>query len=181
MKPSMSESGASLNVMNMVFKQADQNWPQLWPALVQLIKESGQPVPKPEFAKFGFTVAALALNLRAVFDLLPREQAERIFKVTMAIFQQQFKNPKHFNAIVSTVKKYIDAYNDGIIKIDSPTLEVAKLLYYNIGLKNVSHKIVDRTFYAPAPKVSEFLDRSLLYFAGSWEAMVKNYDVKEKV
>lgn len=177
MKPSISETGASVNVLDTIFKQIDSKWPEVWDKIMEIAANEQMRLPQSEYCKFNFMIAVTSINLRATFDRLPKAQAERIFKFTLTVFQQHFGDPKVFSAVVKSVTNYHEAYNQAMIRIESPTLEVARMLYYNLGMQNVARAVVDKPFYAPEPKMVEYLDSVLLFFAGHWDALCDKYDI----
>ena len=73
--------------------------------------------------------------------------------------------------------KYIEAYNNGVLKIRNPVLDVSMLLYYKIGLQNTAQKVVDETYYVPEPEMVDLLTRSLTMFLGKWDILLERFEV----
>lgn len=176
MKQFISEENAAAFVLDSVFKQADQQWPEHFRTLNKLLMDAGFNVVNPEFAKFNFTMAAIALNGRAAFDIFPRDQAERLFAATMRILEKFLGDG--FPAVKNLIVKYNEAYNNGIMHIRNPALDVGTLLYYKMGFDNTEQKVVDERYYAAAPKVVEYLVNALIFFTGKWEIVNERYKLK---
>ncbi|MCB9231860.1 MAG: hypothetical protein H6581_09370 [Bacteroidia bacterium] len=177
MKSTITENGAAVMVLDSVFKQADSKFPEIGDNLNNLLTSGGSQPLNPGFAQFAFTIAVAAVNLRAAYDIFPREKAERLFVHTMRIFEIQLKNPQHLAAVTNTIRKYITAYNEGIASIHNPLDHVANQLYYNMGLKNVSIGQGASRSIAAAPNIVKYLATSLLSFTGKWDAMNSRYEI----
>lgn len=176
-KKKITEANAVAAVMDSVFQQVDDRWADLWLPTERALREAGVKLEKSEFIKFNFSLAAIAVNFRASFDLFQPRQAERLFTILQQMLQKQLGDGPAFVAVQRAIAKYIEAYNNGILKIRNPLLDVAMLLYYKIGLENTEQKVVDETYYAPEPGMVDLLTRSLTMFLGKWEILVERYIV----
>ena len=177
MKKKITEINAVAAVMDSIFQQVETHWYQIWGPVEESLKENNIPVQKSEFIRFNYSLAALAINFRSTFDLFPRSQAERLFTYLQQFLYKQLDDPKGYSAVRSTIEKFIEAYNTGILKIHNPVKDVAMLLYYKIGMENTEQTVVDETFYAPDPTMVDYLTQSLMLFVGKWEMLLKRYDV----
>jgi hypothetical protein len=141
------------------------------------VAEAGFVPPKLEFAKFNFSLAALAVNFRVAFDLMPRDQAERIFLEMLRMMEQQLGSGSGNKAVQNAILKYVEAYNNGIIAIRNPLQDVAMLFYYKIGLSNTPQAVVDETYYTPDPRVVDYTQRAMTMFVGRWEYLLERFEV----
>lgn len=176
MKLSLPAEQACAMVLDSVLKQLDKSWDEILAHLVPLLKEAKvYPKVNAEVAKFNFTLAAIGVNIRATFDVFPKEMAtqlsERLFHILHNSFQQDF------TVVQAAILKYIEAYDLGILRIHNPLVDVGMLLYYKIGLENTEQKVVDEEYYIPAPHVVDFLGHVLMRFAGKWEALLQRYEI----
>jgi hypothetical protein len=109
--------------------------------------------------------------------LFPPAQAERLFTILQQLLKDQFGEGQAFVAVRNAVIKYIEAYNNGVLKIRNPVLDVSMLLYYKIGLQNTAQKVVDETYYVPEPEMVDLLTRSLTMFLGKWDILLERFEV----
>ncbi len=176
-KKKITELNAVAAVMDSIFQQVDERWGVIWLPAEQALRESGVKLEKSEFIKFNFSLAVLATNFRTAFDLFPPAQAERLFTILQQLLKDQFGEGQAFVAIRNALLKYIEAYNNGILKIRNPVLDVSMLLYYKIGLQNTAQKVVDETYYVPEPEMVDLLTRSLTMFLGKWDILLERFEV----
>jgi hypothetical protein len=176
-KKKITELNAVAAVMDSIFQQVDERWGQLWLPTEEALRASGVQLEKSDFIKFNFSLAALAINFRASFDLFHPQQAERLFTILQQLFKDQFGDGPAFVAVRSAVVKYIDAYNNGMLKIRNPVLDVAMLLYYKIGLQNTAQKVVDETYYMPEPAMVDLLMNALTLFLGKWDILLERFEI----
>ncbi len=176
-KKKITEVNAVAAVMDSVFQQVDERWPQIWMPTEQALREAGVKLEKSEFIKFTFSLAVIAINFRACFDLFYPPQAERLFTILQQLLQKQLGEGPKFVAVRNAIIKYIEAYNNGVLKIRNPVLDVAMLLYYKIGLENTEQKLVDETYFMPEPDMVDLLTRSLTMFLGKWDLLVERYEL----
>lgn len=176
-KKPISEINAAAAVMDGIFDMVDERWDQVWPALEALISETGQPLPKSEFARFNFALAILSVNFRAAFDLLPRGAAERIFTTMLQLLETQLGPGPAFAAVKNAILKYVEAFNTGILAIRSPLQDVSMLYYYKIGLKNIRLQVVDEPYFIPDPKTVDYLGRAMTMFVGRWEMLLERFQI----
>lgn len=176
-KKKITELNAVAAVMDSIFQQVDERWGVIWLPAEQALRESGVKLEKSEFIKFNFSLAVLAINFRTAFDLFPPAQAERLFTILQQLLKDQFGEGQAFVAIRNALLKYIEAYNNGILKIRNPVLDVSMLLYYKIGLQNTAQKVVDETYYVPEPEMVDLLTRSLTMFLGKWDILLERFEV----
>jgi hypothetical protein len=174
-KKPITEANAAAAIMDMVFSQVDERWFQVGEPLGRMIGEAGLPAVKDPFARFNFSLAALAINFRLLFELVPREQAERVFTHMLQLLEQQLGAGPGFAAVRNVLMKFIEAYNNGIIAIRNPVYDVAMLLYYKIGLENTRQRVVDEVYFIPEPRVVDFLTHALSMFLNKWEYLLARY------
>lgn len=174
-KKKITEINAVAAVMDSVFQQVDERWSELWLPAEQALRESGVKLEKSEFIKFNFSLAAIAINFRSCFEIFHPHQAERLFTILQQLLQKQLGDGPQFVAVRNAIVKYIEAYNNGVLKIRNPVLDVAMLLYYKIGLHNTEQKLVDETYYMPEPEMVDLLTRSLTMFLGKWDLLVERF------
>jgi hypothetical protein len=175
-KEKISENNAVAAVVDGIFRQVDEQWPVVWLPVEESLRASHVSIEKSEFVKFNFTLAVLAINFRASFDIFPKSQAERFFTLLQELLKRQLGD-KGFVPVMNAIIKYIDAYNNGVLKIHNPVTDVAMLLYYKIGLKNTAQTVVDETYWIPEPQMVDYLTQMLGRFLGKWEHMLDRYDV----
>ncbi|MBK9449172.1 MAG: hypothetical protein IPN95_07115 [Bacteroidetes bacterium] len=176
-KKKITELNAVAAVMDSIFQQVDERWGVIWLPAEQALRESGVKLEKSDFIKFNFSLAAIAINFRSAFDLFPPAQAERLFTILQQLLKDQFGEGQAFVAVRNAVIKYIEAYNNGVLKIRNPVLDVSMLLYYKIGLQNTAQKVVDETYYVPEPEMVDLLTRSLTMFLGKWDILLERFEV----
>jgi len=176
MKPAISESQAAAMVMNAIFRQSDMRWPELSGPLFKLLSDQGLQVNNPEYVKFHLSIAALSVNMRALFDLFSRSRATQIFDTHLEILKQFFPDKVQYKAVENTIGKYIEAYNEGIYNIRNPLQDVAMYMYYKIGLVNTEQTVVDENFYAPEPAIRDYLANALGLFTGKWEHILERFE-----
>ncbi len=176
-KKKITEVNAVAAIMDSVFQQVETHWYQIWGPVEKSFLENGVPLEKSEFIRFNYSLAALAINFRSTFDLFPRSQAERLFTYLQQFLHKQLGNDTGYAAVRSTIQKYIEAYNAGILKIHNPIKDVATLLYYKIGLDNTEQTVVDESFFAPDPTMVDYLTQSLTLFLGKWDMLLKRFEV----
>lgn len=178
MKQPISEINAAAAIMDAVFQQVDLRWDQIWSPVDEWLTQQEISRNKPDFVKFNYSLAVLAINFRAAFDLFPKAQAERLFTHLQNLLRKQLGEGQGFQAVRSAVLKYVEAYNNGLLNIRNPLWDVATLLYYKIGLQNTQQTVVDESYYVPEPRMVEYLSNSLMMFAGKWEHLQQRFELQ---
>lgn len=179
MKVPLPEKTASVRVLDSVLDQVDRAWPEIYQQVDRVLAERKQPSVNPQMAKFQFTLAVLAINVRATFDVYPEETAKRLMGYTMLVFESHFPDPKMFKMITASVDQYIKAWNDGLLRIENPAKKVSAHLYYNMGLRNITHRVGDKKYKAPDLLVIEYISQALILFGGKWEAIDMKYELQD--
>ena len=146
-------------------------------AVERIVAETELKISPNDYAKFNYSLAVLAVNMRSTFDLVQRPQAERLFTLLQSLLRKNFNDDKAYHAVTNTLTKSIEAYNSGILKIRNPLQDVAMLLYYKIGMQNTEQQVVDESYYVPEPKLVEYLMNSLALFTGKWEMLLEKYEL----
>ena len=177
MKKKISELNAVAAIMDSCFEQVEARWTELWEPVEQIQQDSQLPIQKPKFVRFNFTLAVLAINTRASFDLLPRERAERLYTILQQLLKKNLGDGPGFHAVINSLVKFTEAYNNGVLHIRNPLYDVAMLLYYKIGLENTEQFVVDESYYIPEPRLVEYLTKSLVMFAGKWDMLLARYEL----
>lgn len=178
MSITLQESKASALVLNQIFKRIDDKWEMVWDGLKNLIPPSKLEEINSNQARFHFDIAVISLNLRTLFELLPKESAERLIAINFHFFQKQFKTEAQSVLVINTLRKFMDAYNAGLLKIENPVIEMAKYLYFNLGLENTRQAVVDKAFFAPDPDIVQYLTHTLSLFSGFWEVLILKYELE---
>ncbi len=176
-KKKISEINAVAAVVDSIFQQVDERWESVWNPVAQSLIDSGIKIEKSGFVKFNFSLAVIAINFRTAFDIFDTPQAERFFTMLQDLLKDHFGGGDGFTAIINAIMKYIEAYNNGILKIRNPVLDVAMLLYYKIGLENTPQTVVDETYFVPEPQMVEYLTSTLTMFLGKWDILVQRFDI----
>ncbi len=176
-KKKITEINAVAAVMDSIFQQVDERWGKIWLPTEEALRASGVKIEKSDFIKFNFSLAVLAVNFRTCFEVFHPQQAERFFTILQQLLKDQFGDGPAFTAVRSAIVKYMDAYNNGVLKIRNPLVDVAMLLYYKIGLVNTAQKVVDETYYIPEPQMVDLLTNALTMFLGKWEMLVERYEI----
>jgi hypothetical protein len=176
-KKKISELNAVAAIVDSIFQQVDERWDTVWSPVAQSLQEAGIPIEKSDFVKFNFSLAVIAINFRTAFDIFHSAQAERFFTMLQDLLKEQLGGKEGYQAVINAILKYIEAYNNGILKIRNPVLDVAMLLYYKIGLQNTPQQVVDETYFIPEPQMVEYLSNSLTMFLGKWDMLVQRFDI----
>jgi hypothetical protein len=176
-KKKITEINAVAAVIDGIFHQVDERWGQLWLPTETALREAGVKLGKTEFIKFNFSLAAIAINFRAAFDIFHPDQAERFFTLMQQLLKNQLGDGPGYAAVRNALVKYIEAYNNGLLKIHNPVMDVAMLLYYKIGLENTAQKVVDETYFVPEPDLVDLLTKALTMFLGKWEILLERYEI----
>jgi hypothetical protein len=176
-KKKITELNAVAAILDGIFHQVDERWEQIWLPTEDALRSVGVQLGKTEFIKFNFSLAVIAVNFRAAFDIFHQDQAERLFTLMQQLLQKQLGEGPGYVAVRNALLKYIEAYNNGMLKIHNPIMDVAMLLYYKIGLENTAQKVVDETYYVPEPQLVEMLIKALTMFLGKWEMLLERYEI----
>ncbi|MEM0998724.1 MAG: hypothetical protein AAGN35_16820 [Bacteroidota bacterium] len=177
-KKAISEVNAVAAIMDTCFSQVEEKWDVLWRPIHRIMREAGQKVAKKEFARFNFALAVLAVNTRSTFDLLPGDQAERLFVHLERMLERNLGGGAGYHAVRNSLVKFTEAYNNGVLHIRNPLVDVATLLYYKIGMQNTQQFVVDESYYVPEPRLVDYLVRALTMFIGKWDLLLERYQLK---
>jgi len=176
-KKPITEINAVAAIMDTIFQQVDNHWFEIWDPVQRGLENARMTIPNHEFVKFNYSLAVLAINFRAAFDLYTRDQAERLFSHLQTLLTHQLGQSDSTQAVIGMIIKFTEAYNNGILRIKNPLSEVAMLLYFKIGLKNTEQKVVDETYFVPEPEMIAYLERSLMLFTGKWENLNQRFEL----
>jgi hypothetical protein len=178
-KKPITEINAVAAIMDTCFNQVEERWDILWPPIMRFMREGGHKAVKKEFVRFNFYLAVLSVNTRATFDLMPGEQAERMFAQLETLLQRNLGTGSGFHAVRNAMVKYTEAYNNGILHIRNPLYDVATLLYYKIGMENTRQFVVDESYFIPEPRLVDYLVKALTMFMGKWDLLLERYVLRE--
>jgi hypothetical protein len=178
-KKAISEINAVAAIMDTCFNQVEEKWEILWKPIPGIMRQAGQNVAKKDFVRFNFALAVLAVNTRSTFDLMPKDQAERLFAMLEKMLERNLGGGAAYHAVRNSMVKFTEAYNNGILNIRNPLVDVATLLYYKIGMQNTRQAVVDEAFYVPEPRMVDYLVRALTMFVGKWDLLLQRYVLKD--
>lgn len=181
MKKKITEENASAMVLDAIVKQTEKSWDELWLTLQELQSQHSQPLRDKNFAKFNFLLAAIALNMRAGFDVYEKHQAERLMTYMVKILEKLFGEGEKFESVRSSIMKYMEAYNAGIYNIRNPAIDVAMAMWNMMDMENmVLHITGQSNNRQVGQQTLQFLTNSLLLFAGKWELLNQNFEIQAR-
>jgi hypothetical protein len=177
-RKSITEEEATDAILQGLLNMVEEQWDHIGPGFVSCVESSGQLVPKIPFVRLNFSIAMIAVNFRAAFDLFERTQAERLFGKMLQNLEARLGGGTGFEAVKNTLIKYVEAYNAGILAIRNPLHDVAMLFYYKIGLENLRLQVVDEPYFIPDPQTIAYLSQSMTFFQGRWELLLRQCDIR---
>ena len=177
MKKKITEQNAVATVLNSLIKEINANWGEVWSKLNTICAGRIPEGLNPEFAKFQFILAASAVNLRVAFELFGRRKGERMFNYHMNVMKQFLGDDDRFRAVQKSTLAYMDAYNRGIMNINSPASTVAIELVLNFQIRPGADSPSFGMMFDPA--AADYLSKALVIFSGKWEKMEQMFDIKE--
>lgn len=185
-KKKLTEQEAALNFVGYIMNEASS----IWPTIHEDLKNSfeGQFVLEREkMANFDLALAAIALDLQAIKNLFPNNQAERIEKWVYECF-----NPLDWGEYaVEEIKKYGKEFQEHTPNMyvgTNPLSAVsARLLHRWLG-ENIHNFEIDMGGFSNdektgivsiSPQLQMIVDSSLIGFIGTWKRLKDKFKLIE--
>lgn len=180
MKKKITEQNAVATVLNSIIKEINANWGEVWGKLNTIAEGRVPPELNPEFAKFQFILAVSAVNLRVAFELFGRRKGERMFNYHMNVMKQFLGDDEKFRAVQKSTLSYMDAYNRGILAVNSPASMVAIELILNYQIRPAKDQPGPSYGMLFDPAAADYLSKALTIFSGKWEKMEQMFEITIK-
>lgn len=185
-KKKLTEQEAALHFVGYIMNEASS----VWPTILEDLKNSfeGQFVLEREkMANFDLVLAAIALDLQAIKNLFPNNQAERIEK-----WVYEFFNPLYWGEYaVEEIKKYGKEFQEHTPNMyvgTNPLSAVsARLLHRWLG-ENIHNFEIDMggfsndektSIVSINPQLQMMVDSSLIGFIGTWKRLKDKFKLIE--
>jgi hypothetical protein len=108
---------------------------QQWPEIVNELKRTLQPedpISDDRYAGFEFSLAVIAVEIQALPDLLPSDQASRIREFVM----QCLSSPDLGSYPREAIQEYQDAWNQSLQQGELPFCGIASVLFDKLECRN---------------------------------------------
>ncbi len=166
----LAEGAAAAQFSMSVLEQAKKHWPQISHELTELLRLE-EPLASDDWAGYDFALAAMAVGMQALPNLLPTDQAARIREYVL----QSISAPELGTYPRDTVQEYQRAWDELLSNNEPPHYGVASVLYDKLKCDSVvdikPEKLKDPLLLmALAEKVIEC-------DAGWWKRAVECYDL----
>jgi hypothetical protein len=127
-----------------------------------------------ERAEIELLFAAMALDLCALKNLFPKEQAERLYECCIESIPQEARDYAR-----STFEEYISRFNEDVKRGINPLSAVGDIIYGRWGLGGDAY-VPGHFFIAPRPVVALGLCQYALSYVGVWKQIRTNFIIDSK-
>ena len=127
-KPKLSEAEAAGQVVMSLFRALPGSWPSIADGLRPMLGDDAS-VLDDDLASYEFALAALAIQLQALPNLLPADQARRIrgHVLECLAIEELGTYPQE------TIAEYQQAWDDALRANEPPHIGIASVLFDNLG------------------------------------------------
>jgi hypothetical protein len=159
-KDKLSEvEAAGMFVISMV-KPIQQEWPKVAADLTHILQLK-QPISTDHFAAFEFALAAIAVQIQVLPNILPRAQADRIREHVL----QCVSSPELGSYPHEAIDVYQSAWNQSLQEGEPPFSGIASVLFDKLGCQS-SVELGNARFKDPLLLMA--LSEKVITFGGAW-------------
>jgi hypothetical protein len=171
---SISETHAAELFFSIITHHVFEEWPKVISQLREVNKENlSEDILDhidEEGAKIELLLAAMALDLRAMRNLFPKVQAQRLYVLSIESFPQQEVR----DYAECTFEEYISRFDEDVKSGLNPLPAVGDIIYGRWGLAGTAY-VPGEFFIAPKPVVALLLAQCAISFVGVWKQIQTNY------
>lgn len=173
------QEAASYFVLSMT-KEVQDGWPNFYSMLKDFFKDNFE-LENEEMAVYDLVLASIAMDLQAVNNLFPKDQAGRIETWIMKCIDIEDLG----QYAIGEVKKYGERFQRGIIDMpsgDDPISEItARLLQRWLG-QNIQRFYVEmngKKTTIISPVLISTVNTMLANLAGKWKRLKEDFEIVE--
>ncbi|MDI6816316.1 MAG: hypothetical protein QME41_03860 [Actinomycetota bacterium] len=127
LKKKISEHEAAAVFVLSIFQAVEKAWPDILNDFESYFKNEVA-IPNDDFATFNLSLAITSLELSALWNLFPRDQAERLANESMKCIEQMCTSEEYKDYAHEVMQVYTNSISDALDGPESP------LEYVSIGL-----------------------------------------------
>jgi hypothetical protein len=159
-KKKLSEIQSAGQFVLMVTKGVQHNWPEIAKEL-NILLEAEDTISDDKFAGFEFTLAVIAIQLQALPNLLPSDQANRIREYVI----QCISSPDLKSYPRETIQEYQSVWDKSLQQGEPPFYGISSLLLNKLECRSVV-KLGGSSFNDPL--LLDALSEKVITFGGPW-------------
>ena len=159
-KKKLSEIESAGQFVLMVTRNSQQYWPTFAKDL-NSISQAENPIPDNQQAAFEFVLAVIAIQIQALPNLFPSDQASRIRECVMRCIS----SPELGVYPRETIQEYQNAWDQSLKHNVPPFDGIASILFDKLGCRD-SVKISSVSFKSPILLMA--LSEKVVTFGGPW-------------
>lgn len=170
-KKKISEKAAARLFVQMAVEYSQEYWPKFAAEWCQIFPEQEQALFNPE-AQFEFSIAVISMQLQALPNLFPADQAERLLQYVFEGFLMVNDGPY----ICESIKEYLKAsqHPQAPEKLEYPGTEIASFLFDRLGF----HRMNDFMFSGiKSPLILTALTEKLVRCGPVWKILVQKHKI----
>ena len=128
-KPTISEKDAAGRFVLSILRGVRETWPQITGQFSPFLDSDAEQLQSP-WAQFEFGVASIAIQIQALQNLLPTDQARRVRGYIVACLSAPDLGSVPVESLAAYERAWLDAPEQG----EMPFNAVASVLYDHLGL-----------------------------------------------
>lgn len=175
---SISETHAAELFFSLMTDRVFEEWPKVISQLREINDEhQSEDIFNhidDEGAKIELLLAAMALDLRALKNLFPKEQAQRLYEHCIESIPQEARDYAK-----STFEEYISRFDEDVKSGLNPLLAVGDIIYGRWGLDGDAY-VPGEFFIAPRQVVASMLCQCALSYVGVWKQIRTNFIMNDE-
>lgn len=166
----MREAEAAQLFVYTMIRQVRESWPSVLPRLREL--DTSKPalaLLDEEVAQWELVLAAMALDLGALKNLFPEEQARRLLDLCLSNVPVKIRDHA-----TDAVKEYNVRYDEDAARGLNPTLAMGEILYGRWRLAGNAY-VPGELFIAPGQILAGALGVLITSYLGVWKRIQTNF------
>lgn len=165
------DEAAQLFCYSMI-RQVRESWPGIISQLRAFPNGSGLSCLDEEKAQWEMVLAAMALDLGALGNLFPKNQAERLFKLSVECLPKEQRD-----YAFAAISEYKNRYDEDLAAGMNPMLAVGEILCGRWGLAGADDYRPGELFIASDQILAGALSVAMSSFLGLWKRIKVTYMV----
>jgi len=160
-KERVSEAEAAAVFVGSILLSVQKNWPQITSQFTPFLRRVPEHL-NSEWSQYEFALASIALQIQALPNLLPPDQAERVRSFVFACLAA----PELGSEPLEVIELYENAWKAAIAAAEPPCL--APVLYERLQLRDYTAPVTLGKAQFVSPLLLAAMEGAITYHGGPW-------------